>query len=71
MNFDDFDFSSLIRKDYDGKQFDMTEYVGDWNGYEVHLGYTREDDYILLTKGKKAWYASEEDCQEIRYLFDL
>ncbi len=26
---------------------------------------------ILLSKGKKAWYASEDDRETIEYIFDL
>ena len=64
-------FEDMIRKDYDGRPFDLTEYVGEWAGYEVYLGYTKSEEYIMLAKGKKSWYASKDDCREIKYIFDL
>ena len=63
--------SRFIRKEYDGKPFDMTEYVGDWDCYEVYLAYTPRKEYIMLVEGNHAWYASEDDSREIKYSFDL
>lgn len=54
FKFDNFDLSQYLREEYDGKEFDMVEQVGDWEGYDVHLGYTQEGEYILLSKVKKA-----------------
>lgn len=51
LSFDDID--SLIDRDYEGKQFDMTNYVGEWHRYDLYLGYADGEDHILLVKGKK------------------
>lgn len=66
MNFDRFN-----RKEYNGKAYDLTECIGEWNGYEVYLGYLNGEEDVLLAKNNKAWYASEDDLKTINYLFDL
>lgn len=71
VNFDGIDIGALLDREYDGKEFDMTEYVGDWHGADVYLGYADGEDYILLVKGKKAWYPNEMDLDEIKYIFEL
>lgn len=71
LNFDDIDLDVLFGRDYDGKEFDMTEYVGVWNGYDVYLGYADGEDHVLLVKGKRAWYPNSMDLDEIKYIFDL
>lgn len=70
LKFDNFDLSQYLREEYDGKEFDMVEQVGDWEGYDVHLGYTQEGEYITVER-QKAWYASEDDRETIEYIFDL
>ncbi len=67
MNIND----QFIRKEYDGKEFDFIEYVGEWNGFEVSLGITSTDEYYLLAKDGKGWYASEDDCRIIKYIFNI
>lgn len=71
LNFDDIDLDVLFGRDYDCKEFDMTEYVGVWNGYDVYLGYADGEDHVLLVKGKRAWYPNSMDLDEIKYIFDL
>lgn len=61
----------FIRREYDGKEFDFIEYMGDWNGFEVYSGLTTTSEDFLLAKDNKAWYASEDDCQIIKYVFGL
>lgn len=73
-NLDDLNLGSIIRKPYDGKEFDTIEYVGEWDGTKsiwITAKMMKTSWLIKGKKQKKVWYASEGDCDEIKYLFDL
>ncbi|WP_289286315.1 hypothetical protein [Faecalibaculum rodentium] len=52
LNFYDIDFGDSPDREYDGKESDMTEYVGEWHGYGVYRRYANGEEDTLMVKGK-------------------